>query len=149
MWQLCSHPTSQDSLQPASMLGEQQWSLLYPSGRNTTRPQGEVRGASRSQPQPSLLGLKTCACILPRGCKQQQICLRWRRCRRPGLDPWVGKIPWRRKWQPTPVFLPGESHGQRSLAGCSPWGSQRVWHDWTRLHAYVQLLALYPQNAVS
>ena len=36
------------------------------------------------------------------------------------LDPWVGKIPWRRKWQPTPVFFPGESHGQRSLAGYSP-----------------------------
>ena len=34
----------------------------------------------------------------------------------------MGKIPWRRKWQPAPVFLPGESHGQRSLAGCSPWG---------------------------
>ena len=40
------------------------------------------------------------------------------RCR---FSPWVGKIPWRRAWQPTPVFLPGESHGQRSLAGCSPW----------------------------
>ena len=36
------------------------------------------------------------------------------------FDPWVGTIPWRRKWQPTPVFLPGESHGQRSLAGYSP-----------------------------
>jgi len=35
------------------------------------------------------------------------------------FDPWVGKIPWRRAWQPTPVFLPGESHGQRSLAGYS------------------------------
>ena len=35
---------------------------------------------------------------------------------------WVGKIPWRRKWQPTPVFLPGESHGQRSLVGYSLWG---------------------------
>ena len=34
----------------------------------------------------------------------------------------IRKIPWRRAWQPTPVFLPGESHGQRSLAGCSPWG---------------------------
>ena len=38
------------------------------------------------------------------------------------VDPWVGKIPWRRKWQPTPVFLPGELHGQRSLACYSPWG---------------------------
>ena len=43
-------------------------------------------------------------------------------CRRPGFDPWVGKIPWRREWLPTLVFLPGEFHGQRSLAGYSPWG---------------------------
>ena len=47
------------------------------------------------------------------------ICLE---CRRPGFDPWVGKIPWRRKWQPTPVLLPGESHGVRSLVGYSSWG---------------------------
>ena len=40
-----------------------------------------------------------------------------RRCRRCGFDPWIRKIPWRRKWQPAPVFLPGESHGQRSLVG--------------------------------
>ena len=44
------------------------------------------------------------------------------KCRRPGFDPWVGKIPWRRKWQSTPVLLPGKSHGQRSLEGYSPWG---------------------------
>jgi len=42
---------------------------------------------------------------------------------------WIRKIPWRRAWQPTPVFLPGESHGQRSLAGCSPWGCKRVAQD--------------------
>ena len=42
--------------------------------------------------------------------------------RRPGCDPWVGKSPWRRKWHPTPVFLPGKSHGQRGLAGYTPWG---------------------------
>ena len=46
------------------------------------------------------------------------ICLQ---CRRPRFDFWVRKIPWRRKWQATPVFLPGESCGQRSLAGYSPW----------------------------
>ena len=45
-----------------------------------------------------------------------------RRCRRCKFDPWVGKAPWRRKWQPAPVFLAGESHGQRSLEGYSPWG---------------------------
>ena len=50
---------------------------------------------------------------------------------RPGFDPWVGKIPWRRKWQPTQVFLPRESHGQRSLAGYSPWNQlQRVKYHW-------------------
>ena len=43
-------------------------------------------------------------------------------CRRCGFDPWVRKIPCRRAWQPTPVFLPGESHGQSSLEGYSPWG---------------------------
>ena len=53
-------------------------------------------------------------------------------CRRLRFNLWVRKIPWRRKWQPTPVFLPGEFHEQRSLAGYSPWGSQRVRHDWVR-----------------
>ena len=43
-------------------------------------------------------------------------------CRRPRFNPWVGKISWRRKWQPTPVLLPGKSDGQRSLVGYSPWG---------------------------
>ena len=43
-------------------------------------------------------------------------------CRRPGFDPWGGKILWRREWLPTPVVRPGEFHGQRSLVGSSPWG---------------------------
>ena len=45
---------------------------------------------------------------------------------RPGFDPWVRKISWRREWQPTLVFLPGESHGQRSLADYSPWGHKEL-----------------------
>ena len=44
------------------------------------------------------------------------------RCGRPGFDPWVRKISWRRQWLPAPVFLPGEFQGQSSLVGCSPWG---------------------------
>ena len=55
----------------------------------------------------------------PGGSDSKSICLQWGR---PGFDPWVGKIPWRRQWHPTTVLLPGKSHGQRSLAGCSPWG---------------------------
>ena len=51
-------------------------------------------------------------------------------CSGPRFDPWVKKIPWRRTWLLTPVFLPGGSHGQRSLVGLQSMGSQRVGHDW-------------------
>ena len=47
-------------------------------------------------------------------------------CGRPGFNPWVGELHWRRKWQPAPVFLPGEAHGQRSLAGYSPQGRSQT-----------------------
>ena len=49
--------------------------------------------------------------------------------RRHEFNPWVGKMSWRRKWQPIPVFLPRESHGQRSLVDYSPWDLKRVRHD--------------------
>ena len=52
--------------------------------------------------------------------QQVKNCLQCRRHRRPGFDPWVGKIPWRVAWQATPEFVPGESHGQRSLVGYTP-----------------------------
>ena len=42
------------------------------------------------------------------------------------FNPWIRKIPWRRKWQPTPVFLPGKYYGQRSLVGYSPWGCKQL-----------------------
>ena len=45
------------------------------------------------------------------------------------LIPGSGKLPWRRKWQPTPVVLPGKSHRQRTLEGCNPWGHKRVGHN--------------------
>ena len=50
-------------------------------------------------------------------------------CRRHRFDPWVRKTPWRRKWQPVLVFLPGKSHGQENLADYSPWGRERVLHS--------------------
>ena len=64
------------------------------------------------------------------GSDSKSICLQ---CGKPGFDPWFGKIPWRRKWQPTPVLLPEKSHGRRSLAGYRPWGCKEL--DMTeRLH---------------
>ena len=58
---------------------------------------------------------------LPRWCSGKESTCQCRRPRRHRFDPWVRKTSWKRKWQPTPVFLPGKSNGQRSLAGYSPW----------------------------
>ena len=87
----------------------------------------------------TLLGLSFLICKKVQGCTPQRsslvaqtvkLCLQ---CGRPGFDSWVGKIPWRRKWQPTPALLPGKSHGRRSLIGYSPWGRKEL--DTTeRLH---------------
>ena len=57
------------------------------------------------------------------GKEQAYQCRRQKTC---GFDPWVGKIPWKREWQPTIALLPGKFHGQRSLAGYSPWGHKEV-----------------------
>ena len=56
------------------------------------------------------------------GAQWSRVHLQCRRCRGCHFNHWVRKFPWRRVWQPTPVFLPGESQGQRSLAGYCPWG---------------------------
>ena len=79
---------------------------------------------------------------LPQGLSSKDFHLRGREHRRLGFNPWVGKIPWRRAWQPTPVSLPGQrilalSRGQRSLVGYSPWGgkesdtTEASWHTCT------------------
>ena len=64
-------------------------------------------------------------------------------------DPWVQKIPWRRKWQPPPVFLPGKSYGQRSLAVYSPWGrkeldtTEQLIHTHTHTHTHTHRVLLF------
>ena len=58
---------------------------------------------------------------LPKWHSGKKIHMQCKRCKRRWFDPWVGKIPWSRKWQPTPVFLLGKFYGQRSLAGYSLW----------------------------
>ena len=59
-----------------------------------------------------------------------------------GFNPCVGKISWRREWQPTPVFLPGESHGQRSLAGYSPWSCRELDTTEATEHAHIHVVGL-------
>ena len=76
-----------------------------------------------------------CTCMCWPTCKCAHICAggfpggantKGSACNAGRFNPWIGKIPWRRKRQPTPVFLPGESHGQRSLAGYSPRSQSRT-----------------------
>ena len=64
-------------------------------------------------------------------------------CRRLSFDPQLGKIPWRRKCQPTPVFLPRTSYGQRSLAGYSSWGCKRVGHDSATQQQQLVMLSIF------
>ena len=58
--------------------------------------------------------------LYPGGASGKELSCQCRRHKRTGFDPWVGKIPWGRVWQPTPVFLPGDFHRQRSLVGYGP-----------------------------
>ena len=66
----------------------------------------------------------------PGGSDGKNVCLQ---CGRPGFNPWVRKIPWRRKWQPTPVLLPVKFYGWRSLVGYSPWCCRVGLSDFTSL----------------
>ena len=69
----------------------------------------------------------------PGGTSDEESTNQWRRFKKCGFNPWVEKIPWRRARQSTPVFLPGESHGQRECGGLWSIESQRVGHDWSNL----------------
>ena len=68
-------------------------------------------------------GRKVLALVNFPGASDGRVCLQRGR---PGFDPWVRTIPWRRKWQPTPVPLPRKSYGRRSLVGNSPWGRKEL-----------------------
>ena len=72
--------------------------------------------------------------VLPWWLRQYRICLQ---SRRPGFNPWIRKILWRREWLPTQVFLPGEFHEQRNLVGYIQFmGSQRVKCNWVNQHIH-------------
>ena len=74
----------------------------------------------------SIVDLQCYVMLLQIGATAKEHACQSRRQKRHGFDPWVGKIIWRRVWQPTPVFLPGESHGQRTLMGNSPWSHKEL-----------------------
>ena len=118
-WSQWCHPTVSSSVVPL-------WSCLqsFPASGSLMSQLfvsgGQSVGASVSAPE------HACILLIPTrsqplgGANCKEPACQCRRPKRRRFDPWVGKSPWRREWLPTPVFLPGESHGQRSLAGCSP-----------------------------
>ena len=98
-----------------SLLENWDWCIRF---KNWSRMVGPVR------PQRSLGGGRRCKGV-PWWLRKESAC----QCGKCGFHPWVGKTPWRSKQQPTPVFLPGKFHGQRSLAGYSPRGCKEA-HNW-------------------
>ena len=76
----------------------------------------------------------------------RRVFLQSQRHRRWGFDPWVGIILWRRNWELTPVFLPGKSHGQRSLVGYSPWGHKELDTTEATEHACIERVAQMVMN---
>ena len=87
---------------------------------------GSQEGCTQTFPKPLIWDLIGCLLRLPRWFSSKESTYQ---CKRHKFDPWAGKIPWRRKWQPTPVFLPGQFQGQRNLGSYSPWCQKRVGHN--------------------
>ena len=93
---------------------EQSASFCNPGLKRTmVRPHSRAAAKTESLP----LGPRHLSAGASWWCSGKEPTWQSRRLRRQGFSPWIRKIPWRRKWQPIPGFLPGESHGQRSLAG--------------------------------
>ena len=141
--------------------------LLIPHWKNPINWWERNLGFSKRTEQPNLLSTKLQSCLwtsrdtarspagqlmfqsysvlqkylgLPRWLSGEESACQCRRHRRCRFYPWVRKIPWRRAWQPTPVFLPGKSHRQRSLSGYSPWGckeSDTTEHACTHTHTHL------------
>ena len=102
------------------------------------QPDQQLGHNEDSQQFPSHMGWSQEWGGLPRPHSGQEPACQCRRCARCGFDPWVGKIPWSRKWHPSPIFLLGKSHRQRSLTDYSPRGCKKS--DMTQ-HALVRTYA--------
>ena len=125
-------------LHPFPLLGIQMWLCFskpvqthYPGALGTAL---DVNGHNQEKKgRPSNLGNSKFTQVTQLCCWLRQLRIH-PQCRRPGFNPWAGKIPWRRAWQPTPVFLAGESHREEP-ARLESMGSQIVRHDWATHHA--------------
>ena len=101
--------------------GRAWWAAVYGVAQSRTRLKRLSSSSSSTLLSMHSYYVKKTICILG-GIGGKEPACQCRKYKRPRFNPWGGKIPWRRAWYPTPVFLPGESHGQGSLVGYGPWG---------------------------
>ena len=97
------------------------WSPCSQRDSQESSPTPQFESRQENLKLSSLLSFLLFSRVFPGDASNKEPDCHCRRNKWCGFSPWVGKIPWRRKWQPTPAFLPGEFHGQRSLMGYGPW----------------------------
>ena len=121
------------------------WSLFY---RWENQVEWLAQGHTMRKQQSQDLNVVVSAVRgLPRWLSGKESACQSRRCKRCGFNPWVEQIPGRRKWRPIPVFLPGKSHGQRSLTGYNLWGPKELdmtEHTHTLTHTLAVIASLIP-----
>ena len=112
------------------------YSVWEPFSKSVQRLQKARMGREQLCISSSLAGTYSKCMGFPGGAESKESTCQCRRYKRGRFDPWVGRIPWRRAWRPTLVFFPGESHGQRSLVGYSPWSCKELdMTEWLSMHA--------------
>ena len=117
----CGYFQNQGSSPPGALINSHTCASLFAS-HYALQPKNTYQDGKNQ-----VNSMSACICFEPRHwLSSKESACQYRRRRRCRSDPLIGKIPWRRKWQLTPVFLPEESHGQRSLAGYSPWGCKEL-----------------------
>ena len=130
-----SHGAGRPRMQPqTSHLGMSQGSHKAPNSGSSLAVMGWALGRGGAH----CLVLKPPRGGFPGGASGKEPACQCRRCKRRGFDPWVGRIPWRRAWQPTPVFLPGESPWTEEPGGLQSTGSQGVGHDSVTEHTHAR-----------
>ena len=113
---------SEELQSPLNQSGYRAWAADRTALHRVRPPLWVLSQSSPAGGQDALLQKKRLCLCLPRWFSgKEPTC----QCRRGGFDPWVKKIPWSEKWQPTPMFLPGKFHGQRSLVDYSLWGHKQ------------------------
>ena len=151
--EMATHPSilSGKSHGQRSLVGYNPWHLKESDMTELLSRSARARAHTHTHTHTHILTIARVQWLLyPGNCKNMLLWLPWQlswwriclQCRKPQFDPWVGKIPWRRAWQPTPAYLSGESPGTEEPGRLQSMGSQRAGHDWVTEHSTVIAVCL-------